>query len=106
APHARHALRNALSDSERLLPRGGLLVVISDALDDPAPLLEGLARLRYAPGHAREIALLQVLTADELDASRAGRATLRDPETGRRASFDADAHGERYRIAVARHLGA
>lgn len=64
--------------------RHDLVVVITDALDPPDALLDAVARLRHA-GHARrtsDVAVLQVLTDDELDLAHAPTARFADPESG------------------------
>lgn len=58
--------------------RPGMLVVISDFLD-PGPVTSALARARAA-GH--DLALVQVLSPEELEPSFEGDWTLEDAETG------------------------
>lgn len=53
----------AIDAITRVPPRGGLLVVISDLLDDQAPILQAIGRHTHRGGEA---ILFQVLHADEL----------------------------------------
>ncbi len=59
-------------------PRPGMLVVISDFLD-PGPVTAALSRARSS-GH--DLALVQVLSPDEMEPSFEGDWTLEDAETG------------------------
>jgi len=59
-------------------PRPGMLVVISDYLD-AGPVTTALSRAKSS-GH--DLALVQVLTPDELEPSFEGDWTLEDAETG------------------------
>ncbi|NQU11729.1 DUF58 domain-containing protein [bacterium] len=62
------------------LRRRGLVVIISDLLDDPIRVVEAIAPLRR---HKHEVLVLQVLTADERRFPYRGPAVFHDPETGR-----------------------
>lgn len=66
--------------------RPGLLVVVSDFLDD-APLASTARRARFA-GH--DLALVQVLSEEELDPALEGDLELEDAETGARVDLTVD----------------
>ena len=79
----------------------GLLVLISDLLDEPAAWLEGLQPFR----HSRfDVMVLQVLTPGELDLAGVGSARLIDAETGAAARTHAPRIRDRYRREMQRHL--
>jgi len=105
AATGRLALGDALEDHVRRHPRGGVAVVVSDLMTDPADVARGLEALR---GRGWEIVLLHVLGPAELDPTREfARALLRDVETGAtRSVVLTPAAVERYRDALGRHLRA
>ncbi len=69
--------RNLHAVAERI-HRRGLVVVISDLLDDPAKILQGLSHFRH-DGH--EVLVFQVLDPRELDFAYTGDIRFRDLET-------------------------
>lgn len=99
-----------------LLPRGGLVVGLSDGLDDVRGTLDAAARLRMGHGAgssliggsfggagARDVRIVQILTHEELELPAAIAARLIDPETG--ISADAgDDSASAYNRAIARHI--
>lgn len=99
-------------------PRRGLVIAIGDALDDAPAFLRAAGRLRYgaagsatsaAAGAARgsEVALVQVLTDDELDLGRlaaSGPARLRDVERGTRVRTDPRAVAASYNELIRAHV--
>lgn len=99
---AAHAMRQA----HRLLRPRTSVVVIGDFLDDPAALLDGVARLRHPPQSGCGVTLLQVLTPEELDLNRlrADRIRLADVETPLRVTTDVDAVAARYRELIEGHV--
>ena len=79
----------------------GLLVLISDLLDEPAAWLEGLQPFR----HSRfDVMVLQVLTPRELDLAGVGSARLIDAETGAAARTHAPRIRDRYRREIQHHI--
>jgi uncharacterized protein (DUF58 family) len=70
--------RNLHAVADRIARRG-LIVVISDLLDDPAAILSGLRHFRYN-GH--EVLVLHVLDPRELDFAFSGDVRFKDLETG------------------------
>jgi len=93
----------SLKHAHKTMHRRGLVVLISDLLDDPTPIFNSLDRLR----HDRfEVVVFQVLTPDELDLGMAGGLRLRfiDAESRRSVSTDLPAIEHRYRLLIRRHL--
>ena len=88
-------LAASLREAHRLSPRRGLVVVLSDLLDE-------LARLR----HARSgVVLWQVLSPSELELRPAEpRVELVDPETGERVPTDAALIRARYLDLLQAHI--
>ncbi len=68
-PGGETALSATIDRVEVRLKRRGLVVLISDLMDDAEPLLRALARLRHA---RHDVAVLQVLDRDELEFPFAG----------------------------------
>lgn len=108
-------LTGALDACAASMHRRGLVVAIGDGLDDPAALLERLARLRFGAGRSfgaqggtvgagHDVVMLQTLTPDELDISRLERARLVDPETGADALGSGEFNAARYRDEMRLHL--
>jgi uncharacterized protein (DUF58 family) len=93
----------ALRHAHALEKRRGLIVLISDLLDEPAALFDSLTRFRH---DGFDTAVLQVLTPDEIDLAAAGdrRMKLVDLETRRSVSTATRAIGERYRDLMAAHV--
>jgi uncharacterized protein (DUF58 family) len=80
-------LARAIEQAVLAAKRPGLLVVLSDFLD-PSPVTSALDRAR-AQGH--EVALVQVLTPEELAPNLEGDLALIDSETGETVQVTVDA---------------
>ena len=81
--------------------RRGLLIIISDFLDQPEELLKPLASLR---AHGHDIVLLQILHPDELRLPQGGPYNVYDPEDATSRSFcDAAFMSQAYKEALADH---
>jgi uncharacterized protein (DUF58 family) len=78
AGHASHAAA-ALEQAWRLIPRRGLVVIVSDLLMDADEILSQVRALRHA-GH--QLVVQHVLDPAELDLPAAGDALFFDPESG------------------------
>lgn len=88
----------AIRRAAELLRRRGLLVVLSDFYDDEeATLLE----LKRAMARGHEVAMLQVISPDELELPYDGPLELADLEAGTRRLTDATKVREAYRERVA-----
>lgn len=111
---SRPALISALSDARAMVRRGGVVVALTDALDELPPLLRALAALRNIPTIAGlsaarlggDVSLVQVLTDDELALPAMGPARFVDPETGHVERADAGADRDEYREAIHAHIAS
>lgn len=97
-------LIEAIAAAGAITPRGGLVVVISDALDEAGPMLDALASVRFAQGRHRDVALIQVLAPEEMDISGIGAARLVDPESGVAVNARADRCAGAYAAALRAHI--
>ena len=87
-PDGETALANAVRGLFALTRRRGLLVVISDFLEEPDPLFDALAMYTY---RGWQILLLHVLTDTELNLPGVGPQHYLDAETSGRLDADPDA---------------
>ena len=81
-----------------MIKHRSLLMVFSDLLADPQPVIESLRLLRYA-GH--DIILFHVLDEAEVQFPFGGMVDLKDPETGENLIVDADGMKSAYIEALA-----
>ena len=72
----------------RRIKRHSLVLLVSDLVDEPGPVLEALRHLTFR-GH--DLVVFQVLDAAERQLDFSGPVVLEDPETGTRVATDADA---------------
>jgi uncharacterized protein (DUF58 family) len=100
APTGATSAARALRRSVDLLKRRGLLILISDLYDDEAALEAGLRRA-VRMGH--EVAIIHVLTRDEIAFPFGQEVELEDLESGRRLVTGAGAAAS-YRHAFAEFL--
>ncbi len=94
-----------LQQVHALARRRGLIVLISDLLDDPAPLFDALSRLR----HGRfEVIVFQVLTPPEIDLAQLGasRVKLREMERVGEVATHVPSVQRRYAQLMGEHLSA
>lgn len=77
----------------RGLKRRGLVVLISDLIDDPAETLKTIRLLR---SHRHDVIVFHVQDATELDFSFEGAMLMRDMETGEELEIDPDAVRKTY----------
>ncbi len=91
----------ALQRVSTMAGRRGLVVLISDLLDEPEPVLRALRHFRHR-GH--DVIVFQVLDRSELDFDFRGPLLVEDLETGRRLSTDASEVRGDYLAAMQRHL--
>lgn len=84
-----------------LAKRRGLIVLLSDLLDEPEPLLRALQHFRHR-GH--DVIVFQVLDRSELDFDFRGPLVVQDLETSRRLATDAGEIRAEYVSAMADHL--
>ncbi len=88
-------------DLAERLKRRGLIVVISDFLDDPKEILSGLAHFRHK---RHEVVAMQVLDHFELDFPFRAQATFRDMETDQRMMIDPARLREQYKNELQKFL--
>jgi uncharacterized protein (DUF58 family) len=98
------ALADGLHAVARRAKRRSLMMLLSDLVDDPGPVLEALRHLVFR-GH--DVIVFQILDRVERDLDLTGPVILEDPETGARVATDADhiraAYRERIASFVARY---
>jgi len=98
------ALADGLHAVARRAKRRSLMMLLSDLVDEPGPVLESLRHLAFR-GH--DVIVFQILDRVERDLDLEGPVILEDPETGARVATDADhiraAYGERIASFVARY---
>jgi uncharacterized protein (DUF58 family) len=85
APAGTTDLAASLRTAIRKLKRRGLVVLISDLIDDPA---ETLKAIRLLAGHRHEVIVFHVQDASELEFFFEGAALFRDVETGEEMEID------------------
>jgi uncharacterized protein (DUF58 family) len=85
APAGRTDLANCLRMVVRKLKRRGLIVLISDLIDDPEQTLRSI---RLLAGHRHDVVVFHVQDATELEFSFDGAALFRDMETGEEMEID------------------
>jgi uncharacterized protein (DUF58 family) len=76
-----------------MLRHASLVMLFSDLLGDPEPILEALYRLRHG-GH--DVIVFHVLDEAEVHFPFAGMVELEDPETQQRMAIDADGFRRTY----------
>jgi uncharacterized protein (DUF58 family) len=76
-----------------MLRHASLIMIFSDLLTDPTPVLESLYRLRHG-GH--DVILFHVLDEAEVQFPFRGMVELEEPESHRRLALDADAFRQDY----------
>jgi uncharacterized protein (DUF58 family) len=84
-PGGRASLAEAVAELASRVPRRGLLIVFSDLLDDPAPLMQAMSHFPHRGG---EVIVFHILHADELSLPPLGDAVFADSETGQRLSLN------------------
>jgi len=87
------ALAAGLHAVARRVKQRGLMILVSDLVDEPETVLEGLKHLVFR-GH--DLIVFQILDAAERNLDFGGPVVLEDPETGHRVATDADHIRETY----------
>lgn len=100
-PSARADLPDAIQTYGRSVGRRGLLVVLSDLLDDQGAILKALSR---STARGSEVIIFHILHDDELQLPRTQNAVFIDSETQERVRLDVqDIHAE-YQQAMSAFL--
>ena len=87
-PEGKTDVAASLSQVAAMLRHASLVMVFSDLLADPEPILQSLYRLRHG-GH--DVILFHILDEAEATFPFEGMVDLEDPETNHRLELDADA---------------
>lgn len=102
-PSGQGNIEAAIHEATTLIGSKGLVILISDLLQDAEMILRGIRHL-YHDGH--NIMVLHVMDRGERRLSFGGVADLRDLETRHRLVVDVDEVAEAYQSAVLQHLDA
>lgn len=100
-PSGQGNIEAAVHEATALIGSKGLVVVISDLLQDADMILRGIRHL-YHDGH--NIMILHIMDRGERRLSFGGVADLRDMETRHRLVVDIDEVKDAYQVAVLQHL--
>ncbi len=101
APAGASATEKALEQAALTLPARSLVILISDLLQEPAPVLRGLERLHHE-GH--EVRVLHLLDPGELHLPAGAWAELQELESGASLAVNLDEIRPAYRHAVEGYL--
>ncbi len=91
----------SIHEAAAMIRKRGLVILLSDLLEDPDELEKALAHLRYR-GH--DVILFHILDSAEANFPFRGAMEFTDPETGARLKVDADAARADYLGAVSRFV--
>ncbi len=100
-PVERTDLARAIGSAAPLIRRRGLVILFSDLLDEPGPVIRQLRRLKH---RGQDVIVFQVLDPAELRFPFRGRRTFVDPETGFEIAADGDAVRRAYTEALTKLL--
>ncbi len=87
----------ALHQSAELASHRGMVVIISDLLDDVSDIMEGIEHLRF---QNHEVLIFQILDPWERDLPLEGNIRFRDLETGEELTTQAESVQENYLKAI------
>ncbi|MBN2581958.1 MAG: DUF58 domain-containing protein [Planctomycetes bacterium] len=102
-PTGRTDIAGSLEQYTRLVARRGIIVVISDFLDNPAAILKGLRKLKFA-GH--EVVAINVLDPHELEFPLKGHIRFEGIELDARVRVEPHRIRDAYLDALEKHLHA
>ena len=92
-PHDKTDVAQSLGQLAAMLKHSSLVMIFSDLLVDPEPVIAALRRLRHG-GH--DVILFHVLDQAEVAFPFEGLVELRDPESGEVIEIDADGYRRDY----------
>ncbi len=98
-PQGETDIANSLVQLSAMLRHASLIMIFSDLLAEPEPVLDALYRLRHA-GH--DIILFHVLDEAEVEFPFGGMVELEDPENNQRLTLDADGFRSDYLAEIGR----
>ena len=96
-PKAGTDVARSLNQLAAMLKHSSLVMLFSDLLNDPEPVLAALRRLRHG-GH--DVIVFHILDQAEVDFPFEGLVELRDPESSERIEVDADSYRRDYVKAI------
>lgn len=96
-PSGKTNVPKCLAQIASILRRASLIILFSDLLTEPEPVLQGLYRLKHR-GH--DIIIFHVLDEAEVTFPFHGAVELQDPESGERLEVDAPAYRADYLEAL------
>ena len=79
----------------------GMIILISDLLTDPEPIIKTLS---YLQKRKHEVLVFHVLSPDEMDLKVAGPVVFKDLETGERIALNPGMLRRQYRKTVQQHM--
>lgn len=100
-PAGRSDIGKALHEAAGLLTHRSLVIVISDFLQEPGPVVQGFRHLHH---DRHDLMALHIMDGGERELSLEGHAELRELETGSRMIVEVDEIREAYARAVATYL--
>jgi uncharacterized protein (DUF58 family) len=100
APAEQTFCGDALGQVARRLTKRGLCIVISDLMDDPARIRQGLRHLRFKK---QDVIVFRILDRQELSFSRTGPIKVRDMETHAELSLDGKTASRFFGQGIAQH---
>jgi uncharacterized protein (DUF58 family) len=92
-PGAQSNVARPLNDLAEAMLKRSLVVLISDLLDDPVPVVQGLKRLRF---RGTDVLVFHVLDPDELTFPFSGSSRFRDLENGEQITAEPSAVRAQY----------
>ncbi|MDH3197571.1 MAG: DUF58 domain-containing protein [Candidatus Krumholzibacteria bacterium] len=98
APGARTSISPALHEMAERMKRRGLMILISDLMDDPEKVLMGLKHFRH---RQHEVIVFHILDPREMDLNMREEVEFEDMETGRRLRLEPAFLREQYNRDVA-----
>jgi uncharacterized protein (DUF58 family) len=98
APGARTSISPALHEMAERMKRRGLMILISDLMDDPEKVLMGLKHFRH---RQHEVIVFHIMDPREMDLNMREEVEFEDMETGRRLRLEPAFLREQYNRDVA-----
>jgi uncharacterized protein (DUF58 family) len=92
-PQGKTDIARSLGEIAAMLRHASLVMVFSDLLADPEPIIASLRRLRHG-GH--DVILFHILDEAEVDFPFSGLVELEEPESHARIEIDADSYRTDY----------
>ncbi len=94
-------IENAFTEIAERIPRRGLIMILSDLLDDQEKVLSALRHLRH---HRHEVIVFHIIHPDELELPFKGYCRFQDMESGPDLLTDPSALADEYRERVQRFI--